>query len=197
MRIKLYLMSAFGVLVLCGTAWAQDAAPRFELFGGYSYMRTSGSSNVNGWKAQASFNINKWMGIAADFAGNYQTTADPTPSKGTAGRPAANALSFLVGPQFSDRVGRVRGFAQLLFGGVNVEKGFDVGRAGIVSDTTAFSLVAGGGVDVNVNDWCAVRAFSLDYQYIRVPDVQVLPFGTQAAGHSNIRVSIGLVFKIK
>lgn len=81
-----------GVLMLAMScvAMAQDF-PKFEVFGGYSYMRsdlnydssvpyyedyyyqaTNGKSgNLNGFELSFSYNLNSWLGIKADFSGHY------------------------------------------------------------------------------------------------------------------------------
>jgi len=197
MRMKLYLMVAVVIVVACGTALAQDSVPKLELFGGYSYMRTSGSSNINGWNAQAAYNVNRWIGIAGDFAGHYQTSADADPRLGTSARPYASVLSFLFGPQFSERAGRAKGFGHFLLGMAKVGSGFQSGNKGVVANTSVFSFVAGGGFDVTVNEMFSVRAISLDYQFINLPDVPIQPAGKISTGHNDIRLSIGLIFKIK
>src|ERR1035437_10543908 len=55
---------------------AQDAFPRGQVFGGYSYLSVdtsglSGRKSLNGWNGQGSVNFNKWLGITGDFGGYY------------------------------------------------------------------------------------------------------------------------------
>ena len=72
----------FTVLLFCFSAMAvAQGVPRFELFGGYSYVRcdteefSRGSldegCNMNGWNASVAVNANKWAGIVFDFGGYY------------------------------------------------------------------------------------------------------------------------------
>jgi hypothetical protein len=186
MRTKLYLSLAIALIILGGTALAQDA-PKAEIFGGFAYMRTAGNTNVNGWNAQAAFNLNKWIGIAADFAGHYQTKADiPV-------RNSANIYSFMFGPQLSDRAGRITGFAHALFGGARVGQYFNLGKGGVATSGTNFVMAFGGGVDANVNDMIAVRVFQADFEKIRADN----PITGNSEGRNNFRLSFGLVFKIK
>jgi len=186
MRTKLYLISAIALIILCGTAMAQENAPKVEVFGGYSYMRTAGNTNVNGWNAQANFSLNKWVGIAADFAGHYQTKDTAT------NRVGANIYSFLFGPQLSDRAGRITGFAHALFGGARVQDGFNLGRGGQIGNETGFTMVFGGGIDANVNDKLAVRLFEADYERIRATN----NITGDKEGRNEFRLSIGVVFKL-
>ncbi len=197
MRMRTYLMLALAMIVGCGTVLAQDEVPRVELFGGLSYLRTSGNSNVNGINGQANININRWVGIAADLAGHFQTSADADLTRRTGARPSANAYSFLFGPQFSERAGRMRGFAHFLVGAARLQQGFKAGGGGVPADSTVLSWAAGGGVDLKVTDMIDVRAITVDYQYIKSPDIPLVPVGAMKGGRNNIRVGIGLVFKLK
>ena len=80
------------------TAFAQDT-PRAEVFGGYSYLHIdtqgvtgstldalcnntfgtgtcpAGTFQVhnafNGWNGSVQANVNRWLGVAADFSGHY------------------------------------------------------------------------------------------------------------------------------
>lgn len=86
------------VVAIPGCATAQDF-PKFEIFGGYSYLHvdTQGANGasltqlcnaitvgncpftfqvhpgMNGWNAAAQFNLNSWLGAKADFSGTYGT----------------------------------------------------------------------------------------------------------------------------
>ncbi len=187
MRSKLFLLLLVAMILLGGTAVAQDKVPKLELFGGFSYMRTAGHGNINGWNAQAAVGVNKWIGFAADFAGHYQTESmDAT-------RSSASLTSFMVGPQLYDRAGRVTGFAHALFGGAHAGEGLQIGHGPAASSATDFSIAFGGGIDANVNDRIAVRLFQADYLMIRANN----PASNQSEGRNNFRLSVGVVFKIK
>jgi opacity protein-like surface antigen len=187
MRTKVFLMLAIALVFLGGSALAQDTAPKAELFGGFSYLRTAGNTNISGWNAQAAFNMNRWFGVAADFSGHYQTTSDD------GSRPSASLHNFMFGPQLSDRAGRITGFAHALFGGAHAGEGFQLGKGYLGSTSTGFAMALGGGVDANVNEMIAVRLFQADYLTIRAKN----PVTQESEGRSNFRLSIGVVFKIK
>jgi len=197
MRLRPYLMLAVGMMLLSGTVLAQDDFPRVELFGGFNYMRTSGHSNVNGFNTQAAVNLTRWLGFAADLSGSFQTSADADVSQRTQARPAANAYSFLFGPQVSDRAGKAKGFAHFLIGAAKLEQGFNTGRGGVPVDDSVLSMAFGGGIDVTVNSMVDVRVISADYQYIKSPDVPLVPVGFMSGGRNNMRIAFGIVFKIK
>jgi hypothetical protein len=187
MRLKPYLMLAIALIVLCGTAMAQEAAPKAEIFGGYAYMRTAANTNVNGWNAQGAFYANRWFGVAIDFAGHYQTQSDQPVT------PSAGLYSILAGPQFVDRAGKVSGFTHVLLGVAHVSKGFQLLGGGVQGGSNGLVMAFGGGIDVNVNEKLAVRVFQADYEKIRTKN----NFTFQVEGTNNFRLSMGLVLKVK
>jgi opacity protein-like surface antigen len=142
------------LLLLAQPQAAAQETPKAELFGGYSYA----GGNFHGWNASITGNVNKWFGVVADFSGHYGGSGD---EDGFSERQRVH--SYLFGPRVSARRKRLMPFAYALFGASNLRTeltGF--GQRFIFSDT-GFSLVAGGGLDIKVNDRVAVRAFQLDY----------------------------------
>ena len=187
MRMKAYLMLAIALILLGGTALAQDAAPKAELFGGFSYIRTAAHHNINGWNAQAAYNVKRWFGFAADFAGHYQTLDNNT------GEPGSSLHTFLFGPQLYDRAGRITGFAHALFGGASVGDNFRLFGQSVPGQGTSFAMALGGGIDANVDETFAVRIFQADYLRLSATS----PFTNESEGRNNFRLSLGVVFKIK
>ena len=78
----LHCVLTFLALVFPHTVAAQDT-PRFEVFGGYSYLRLSNdsgfeSAGLNGWNVSGRFNFTRRIGFVADFRGGYgQRTLTP------------------------------------------------------------------------------------------------------------------------
>jgi len=76
------------VLAMSGLALAQDF-PKYEVFGGYSYMRSdlgntgnvigsyynsdfsAGQGNAHGFEAAFTYNLSSWFGIKADFSAHF------------------------------------------------------------------------------------------------------------------------------
>src|SRR6478672_10309600 len=63
------------------SAWTEDA-PKAEIFTGYSFMSAAFPANpdpaaggfrgsLNGWNGSAAFNVNRSLGVVADFGGYY------------------------------------------------------------------------------------------------------------------------------
>lgn len=182
MRMKPYLMLAIALIVLGGTALAQDNAPKAEVFGGYAYMRTAGNSNVSGWTIQPAFYANKWLGAVIEFSGEYQR------------QPESSAVyTILAGPQLADRAGRLTGFAHGLIGAAHIGDGFRLVGGGVQGSMNSFAMAFGGGIDANINERVAVRVFQVDYEYIRAKSNTSFLVG----GTNNFRLAFGLVFKVK
>jgi hypothetical protein len=109
-RLFGFLLSLFPLTVA-----AQDT-PKFEVFGGYSYLRLSNdsgleSAGLNGWNASAKYNPTARFGLLADFRGDYgqRTMAPYTLFLPMPGNPNPQVITepgrlhqhtFLFGPEF-------------------------------------------------------------------------------------------------
>src|SRR5215510_6064409 len=80
------LLALFSVV-----AFAQESAPKAEIFGGYQYTRFDGGTNANGWNTSVTGNLNNWFGIVGDFSGHYVD--------------GVSLHLFQVGPKFTYRGG--------------------------------------------------------------------------------------------
>ncbi|MGA2260375.1 MAG: hypothetical protein ABSH28_02945 [Acidobacteriota bacterium] len=182
MRMKTFLVSAIVLIAFCGTALAQENAPRAEIFGGYSYMRTADGANTNGWNLTPTYYFNTWLGLAGNLAGHYQTQ----PS-------SAAAYTFFAGPQIAHSAGKITGFGHVFIGGAHVGDQFDLISGGVRGGHNGFAMAFGGGVDVSVAKKIAVRVVQVDYERIWVKN----PSTFQNAGTNNVRLSFGIVLKTK
>lgn len=99
-----------GLLAFGLTAQAQET-PRAELFTGYSFLsaqfpfstdpaagETRGS--MNGWNLSPALNVNRWFGIATDFAGYYNS---PTRER-CSSRPTACFAPGVSAPRFTTSI---------------------------------------------------------------------------------------------
>src|SRR5207245_3027849 len=107
-RLVLFVFSVAGV------ACAQIPT-RGQSFAGYSYMRadsdvfpaiipTSGV-NLNGWEGSLEGKFLPWIGVVADFGGNYGS-AQSVPLPSGSSRVDARLYTVLFGPRVSVSVGR-------------------------------------------------------------------------------------------
>ncbi len=166
------LGTAVLVLAFCSIGWAQKASHNSspgEIYLGYSLLDGDTLSKASGFEATLMGNVNDWLGLKADFSGNYR-------SEGPA---HAHELNVLFGPQVSDHIDRLNLFVHGLVGIAHF------GGNG-PSDTGA-AWVLGGGADYDLNRSFAVRFAQLDYHGGHV-------FG---ATQKDFRFSAGLIFRFR
>ncbi len=164
-------------------ALAQDF-PRVELFGGYSYFRANPEGiNLNGWNASIAGNISSWFGVVGDFSGHY---ASPFHIFGPGVH--INSYTFMGGPKLSYRQGRATLFAHFLIGDARAgTREFDLSTS-----DNALAAAVGGGLDVNLANWLAVRVIQADYVMTRFHTFDFGPDERQ----NNARLSFGLVLRL-
>lgn len=150
---RLFFAAALVAFAAVG-AHGQDETPRAEVFGGYAY----GGSGSHGWDGSVAFNANRWLGIVADFGGQYTSIDTPDSSE------RIRTHSFLFGPRISARRNRhVTPFAHALFGGAHNDARAREAGLDLHFTDNSFALALGGGLDVKLSRRVAVRAFQLDY----------------------------------
>jgi opacity protein-like surface antigen len=192
--MRLQIPLAVLLLCLATTARAQD----LELFGGYSFLQTTGANYehaaTSGWNAAASANFKSW-GVVADFSNHYGASTNNFTPIGNRG----HGTMFLFGPQYSFRlIPRVTPFVHALFGGVQGSRD-TVGTLGpggscpspecsgtSILPETAFAMAFGGGLDVKV--WSHVWIRLIQADYIR----QNFSNGAMTSP----RISAGVVFRL-
>jgi len=175
-KISVFIFSLFSLVILSsGLATAQEA-PRFDVFGGFSYKRfdskTLGypdNSNLYGWNAEGIGNIKMRFGVVLDASGHYGSEL--------------SVYNFLIGPQYTLRRDKSRFFVHGLFGKAQ-------NRVNIVQPTTNHfesvgkSYGGGGGFDWDFSPRITIRVVQADYFWS----------STFGATQNDIRVSTGLVF---
>ena len=199
-------MRKFAILVALGLfslpASAQGNYPKAELFGGFSFgsievqapvANTFGHEAAEGFQAAIAVNVNRTLGIVADFGGLWGD--HPSFQSGTtSGEGTFRVLHIFAGPRFTKRMD---GFAVF----VHALPGFAQQRETITRDSffsppstttstsNGFAIALGGGVDVNLGKRLAIRAVQIDY----LPTRFATPFFSNS--RSNVRVGIGVVLK--
>jgi hypothetical protein len=165
-------------------SWANAQVPTSgNVFFGYSFERTGsiGGANVNlnGWNASAEGKVLPWVGLVADFDSHYGSTpvACVVVPSGCSGLANISEHNFLFGPRVSFSAGKIRPFAEALFGAGHIKTDF-------VGSNTSFATALGGGIDVKI---IRPLAWRLQGDY-----VQTHFFGST---QNNVRLSTGIVFK--
>jgi opacity protein-like surface antigen len=196
MKILFSLLIVFSV---AASALAQESS-KVEVFGGYSYLRADSNLGVDrdlrGWNASINYNLNKILGVKADFSGHYTDGAVfLSPVTDASAKIDTSDFTFLFGPQFSYRKNeKVVPFAHIMIGGVRRKISsppIDVGFPDFPiiidpsSTNTAFAAAFGGGLDIKLTNGLAFRLVQADYLLSR--------FG--GFTQNNLRIGTGLVVR--
>jgi hypothetical protein len=186
------------VFSVASIAAAQDKEkPKFEVFGGYSFVSTDlleigivpGSRRgAHGWNTQFTWNFSHDVGLTADFSGHYgsQNINFGTPIPKT----EFDIHAFLFGPKFTHKTGNFEMYAQTQVGMI---RGTIRAPAAILppgSPTSFkdadFGLGLGGGVDY----------FREDSRFgYRVVEVKYMMSQVLGSLENNIRVSTGVIIR--
>lgn len=134
------------MFLFCLTAKAQDI-PAWEVSGGYSYLdaNLNGSSvGLQGGGGSVTENLNSWFGGRAEVNAYHGVESGTTVS----------AVTANYGPVFSyRRSDAFTPWANVQLGIIHGSQGY----LGISQSAFKFGMVAGGGVDVRLNERLAVR----------------------------------------
>jgi len=164
------------VVLAASSLTAAQVAPRWEIFGGYSYRSFDSTtvgyanrSNLNGFNIEPSFNITTQWSVVADVSGQYGSQL--------------TVYNFMGGPQFYWRKEKSAFFVRALFGkGQNTVNIKTETRNGF--ESVGFAASAGGGYDRDLTPRFTIRVVQADYVHTHTFDV------TQ----NDFRVSTGLIF---
>ncbi len=175
--VQVLVLAGLSLLMICSTAFAQDAAyPKFDLFGGYSWIRPGKLGSVQlddiakGFAVAGTFNFNRYFGLTIDGSGHWGTPAD------------LGTLTF--GPRFTLRnSSRLEPFVEGLVG---------LHRLAVdgLGTDNGFGARVGGGLDLILTDAVAWRPIQVDYVYGR----HTFPL-VGASGLNGTEIRTGLVFR--
>jgi outer membrane protein OmpA-like peptidoglycan-associated protein len=190
------------VAVLCGMgslAAAQDQpAPKWELFGGYSFVYPGADvhgllpggllpvsspveSNAKGAGASITYNFNRWLGLTGDISADL--------SSGESGVEMriddAEFFNLSAGPKITLRGHRFSPFLEALVGGHRL-------ASEVFGSDYEFGFMAGAGLDLNLNRHFALRLIRADYVFSnhQYGPSSVVP----ATDIRGVRLQSGLVF---
>jgi opacity protein-like surface antigen len=187
MKSKLWVSLLAALAFSAVSANAQEAAPKFDVFAGYSYVQANpgvtgaDSFHLHGGNANVAYNWKSWLGGVADFGGYTKGNLLGTGNDGT-------FSTYLFGPRVSYRhYSRITPFGQVLFGAAHA----NAAAFGTTGTQNAFAMTAGGGVDYKLYDHFSIRPFQAEYLLTRFRE------GTIAGNRNqnNFRVSTGFVVR--
>ncbi len=185
---------------------SEDYYPKVEWFLGYSFWRALPTSRSNrmgylhGGSTSIAYNLNRYVGLVADFGGydDSRVTLFPPTTKETFDS-GGSAYTYLFGPRFSYRHGRVTPFAQALFGVTHASSVKISGCTGTPACTplgseNAFATAIGAGFDIRITRHVALRLIQGDFLLTRFRN-PLSAGGTDRGWQKNVRLSTGVVFR--
>jgi hypothetical protein len=167
---------AFLFFIALIPAAESQVAPRFEVFGGYSYMRFDSPSigyndyaNLNGWNVGATANLKLQWGVAIDASGHYGSQI--------------SSYHYMIGPQYSWRRDKSKFYFHGLFGKAQNDIGISVPPRSVVKGVGR-AFAGGGGFDWYFSPRITIRVVQADY------------FNSNTFGNTqnDVRISTGVVF---
>jgi hypothetical protein len=155
--------------------------PKFEVGVNYSWLHVNSANydlqrTANGGSGYVAYNINKTVGLVADFGGYANTRIDD------------RLLSYMFGPRFNWRHSRLNPYVQFLFGGAYV---WNTPVNGSSFTQNAFATAAGGGLDYNWTKLISVKPIQVEYVMTQIDATN--GFGSH---QNDVRYSAGVVFKL-
>ncbi len=172
-----------GAVLLSGIAASaqETSTAKFEAGLNYSWLHVNSAASDlqrtgNGGSGYLEYNLNKTMGIVADFGGYANTRANIDDTLTT----------YLFGPRFNWRHSRLNPYVQFLFGVAHVSNS----PAGVPNTQNAFATSAGGGLDYTWTRHISIKPIQVEYVTTQIGS----PGGTPS--HQNdARYSAGVVFR--
>jgi outer membrane protein with beta-barrel domain len=171
---KLIGVALFLCLVSLMAAAQESGSSKAEIFGGYQYTKFDGGLNANGFNGAVTGNLNRWLGVTADFSGAY----------GSQGGVDTKTYTYTFGPQVQMSSGKITPFAHALFGGAHTSASTNVTGTTVSASTSGFAFMLGGGVDAKMGRSMAFRLIQFDWLSLHANGV---------SDNNNMRISTGLV----
>lgn len=185
---KLVIGAGLLFLLPLGLMAQEYGPPKVELFTGFSYLRFQ-KTNLFGGDASLNAVINKNLGLVVDASGFYGSNS--TNANGIVSSTDSHIYSILAGPRVSDARGRFVPFAQALFGFARLNQTTTASSTAqgvflsATNDTNGFGMTVGGGMDIILSHFVALRIIDADYMLYR----------TNGQKSQGARISAGVVFR--
>lgn len=201
--MRKFTLVVIACLMCAAVVLAQDETPKVTVFGGYSLLR-NGGNNSNAWDGQATFNLNRYLGLTADVTGNYRSIASFSFLPQVRAGVDQHLYTFLFGPTVTGNIGRSAIFGHALFGLAhgNASTGVSLPLVGgvstLVNSANAFAMAFGGGLDFNLGRHFGIRPAQVDYVRTEFNSLDALSIGlsTNSGGGQNFfRYSGGVVLR--
>jgi hypothetical protein len=185
------MLSMAAPLVCAQTEAPKQGPPRFQLFGGYSFLSNSPNGKpgarqpMNGWNA--AIGVPNWHFI--------RFVIDVSSYRGTNTGAQQNVYYIMGGTQFTRRFGRESAFLEGYAGEAGINRYWGPNAA--PGETASFVTLLGGGVDTPISRSFAFRVHA-GYQWTNFKlinsVVQIQPIPSPGIPDNFFRVASGLVW---
>jgi opacity protein-like surface antigen len=193
------------LLLIAGSALAQDEFPKVETSPGFLYIHSpfsfvtpggtsvSNSFNCAGAGGTIAYNFSSLVGIAADMGGcKFFGQTIPALSSKISG----SDFNYMFGPRLTFRgASAFTPFAEVSFGGNRVKLSCDTGTYcnGASYSKNAFGMAIGGGFDIKLNKKFSLRPIQAEYLYTRFGNNCSLAFCNNNNNQNSFRLKSGIV----
>jgi hypothetical protein len=180
--VKSFNVVMGALLLASSAATAQEiSTSKYEAGLNYSWLHVNSSGadlqrNGNGGSGYFEYNLNRTVGLIADFGGYANTRAGINDT----------VTTYMAGPRFNWRHSRLNPYAQFLFGAAHASNS----PTGLSLSSNAFATAAGGGLDYNWSRHISIKPIQLEYVMTQIGS----PNGS-ASRQNDARYSAGVVFK--
>jgi hypothetical protein len=183
--------------------YGQDV-PRADIFLGYSFLRANSAREVpaftmNGGLGALGINFNRHVGLEFEFGGYHNGNISGIQFDTT-------TMTYMFGPRFSvGRDRKVDPYFHVLFGGMHLSTSIAAdptatpvatvpasGRRAASQD--AFSMAAGGGLDIRLGRHVSFRPIQLDWVMSRLEDFGLSGAPSQNRNQHHLRYAAGFMF---
>jgi hypothetical protein len=168
-------------LAFGATASAADEVPtpKYEIGLNYSGLHVNSANfdnqrNGNGGSGYFEYNLNRTVGLVADFGGYANTRFNN------------RLMTYMFGPRFNWRHSRLTPYAQFLFGGA-----YAWSDPKYATSQNAFATAAGGGLDYRLTDRIAIKPIQVEYVMTQIDSAN--GFGSH---QNDVRYSAGVVLRL-
>ncbi|MGH9680530.1 MAG: outer membrane beta-barrel protein [Candidatus Acidiferrales bacterium] len=177
------ILCVMGLVCLASVSAAAQDNSKVDIFAGYSFLHTgpginASAFNANGGLGSVALNLTSWGGLVAEVGGIHASTINNTDVDAT-------AETFMAGPKISPFGSTLSPFAQVLFGVIRTNPGFNQ----TPNTHYTFAMSPGVGLDWNMTRHLGIRLAQVDYLFTRMPT------STNQVHWNNFRYSAGVVFR--
>jgi len=157
----------------------EQGTPRYEVGLNYSWLHVNSANQdlqrtASGGSGSFAYNINNVVGLVADFGGVANTRIND------------RLLTYMFGPRFNWRHGRLTAYTQFLFGGGYVWN--DLNTRSITQN--AFATAAGGGLNYTLTKHIALNPIQVEYVMTQIDSTK--GFGSH---QNDVRYAGGIVLR--